>query len=85
MIDPGKVILMHDLGPRNQEGVGVEGTPGAQEPRWSVSEWLTRRPREASGMGRGMNGVSLKEQAVLQDEGEYRCGLGSQEDCRLIL
>ena len=66
-----EVMLMHDKGPRNCERVEVERIPGTQEPSLSVSQWLARRPGQASGMKRRMNGVRLKTQRVLKDEEKW--------------
>lgn len=43
-------------------------------------EWLDQETWRTSGKGRELNGMSLKEQGLSQDEGEYRNGLGNQED-----
>lgn len=66
------MTLMKDEGPRNQEEVEVERTTGAK----TVSEQMVdQKPREASGMGSGVNGVSMKEQKFLSDKRECKCGL----------
>lgn len=63
---------MKDEGPRNQEEVEVERTTGAK----MVSEQMVdQKPREASGMESGVNGVSVTEQRLLSDERECKCGL----------
>lgn len=63
---------MEDEGPRNQEEAEVERTTGAK----MVSEQMVdQKPREASGMGSGVNSVSVKEPRFLSDEREGKCGL----------
>ena len=63
---------MEDEEPRNREEAEVERTTGAK----MVSEQMVdQKPREASGMGSGVNGVSVKEPGLLSDERECKCGL----------
>lgn len=63
---------MEDEGPRNQEEAEVERTTGAKMVR---EQMVDQKPREASGMGSGVNGVSVKEPRFLSDERECKCGL----------
>ena len=81
--DPRKIILRDDEGPGMMRELGWKGCLGAQEPRWLVIKWVDQEAWRTSREGKELNDVSLKEQGLSQDEGEYRSGLGSQEDFRL--
>ena len=50
----------------------MERTTGAK----MVSEQMVdQKPKEASGMGSGVNDVTVKEPRLLSDERECKCGL----------